>query len=385
MRICICTDTIGDLNGVSRFIQDMAEQALMHDIDLHVVSATAKYCPAFANIHNLAPKWRIPMPFYKELDIAFPSAKRLERKLLELNPDIVHISTPGPVGFTARKLAKKHNWPTMGTYHTDFPAYIKDNTGQEWAKRITDRIMATFYRRFEKVFTRSEAYLDIMERDIEIPKKKSALLPPGTNRERFHPSHRDDDIFRKYGVHSDGPIVLYVGRISKEKNIPFLIKAWKQYKDTHPGDTAELLLAGEGALRHKASCNALDDVVFAGPVIGEDLSRLYASSDLFVFPSVTDTLGQVVMEAQSSGTCCIVSDRGGPQSIISHNERPGGVVAKGNDVDAWCRALERLLENATLRQHYAQQGHENMRTYDIGDSFRHFVQTHRTVLEQQSP
>jgi glycosyltransferase involved in cell wall biosynthesis len=381
MRICIFTDTIGDLNGVSRFIQDMGEQALEHGADLHIVSATAKYCPDLPNIQNLKPRWRMPMPFYRELDLAYPCAKTLERKLLELKPDIVHISTPGPVGIIAKRLAKKHRLPVLGTYHTDFPAYIRNNTGMAWAKRVADRVMAGFYRPFKRVFTRSREYLEIMERDIGIAASRIELLPPGTNRQRFHPRHKTYDFFRRYGATGDGPKVLYVGRISKEKNIPFLLDVWQRYKDTHPDRDAELVLVGEGALRHKRACRSVEDVVFTGPVVGDALSRLYASSDLFVFPSVTDTLGQVVMEAQASGVCCLVSDRGGPQSIVTGGEKPGGLVVKGDDPEAWVDALEALLENATLRHDFGNQGHENMCDFDIKDSFLYFVQTHRGILE----
>ena len=116
--------------------------------------------------------------------------------------------------------------------------------------------------------------------------------------------------------------------------------------------------------------------------MGEELSRLYASSDLFVFPSVTDTLGQVVMEAQASRVCCLVSDKGGPQSIVSHDGRPGGLVVEADNTDAWTDALETLLENATLRQHFGQQGYENMHDFDIADSFRHFAQSHRDVMNE---
>jgi len=382
MRVCLFTDTLGDLNGVSRFIQDMCEQALSHDFDLQIVTATAKECPVLPNIHNLKPAWRVPMPFYSELDLAFPSAKALERKLLELRPDIMHISTPGPVGFLAKKLAKRHRIPTLGTYHTDFPAYLKKNTGFESAKKITDRVMAGFYRPFERVFTRSRQYLDIMERDIGIPNDRSLFLSPGTNLHRFNPAHRDPEVFAQYGALSDGPKVLYVGRISKEKNIPFLLEVWESLKNLYGDDDAELILVGEGALRHKRRYNLIDDVIFTGPVIGDDLSRLYASSDLFVFPSVTDTLGQVVMEAQASGICAVVSDQGGPQSIINAGTAPGGLVLKGNDTQTWVDTLHELLENATLRQHYARQGIENMRRFDIIDSFTDFSKAHLDVWQQ---
>ncbi|MBD3800442.1 MAG: glycosyltransferase family 1 protein [Campylobacterales bacterium] len=382
MRICIFTDTLGDLNGVSRFIQDMGEQALANGIDLHIVASTAKYCPDLPNVHNLPPRWRVPMPFYRELDLAYPSAKALERVLRELRPDIVHISTPGPVGIIAKKLAAKHKLPVLGTYHTDFPAYIRDNTGMDWAKRVADRAMQRFYLPFERVFIRSAEYLDIVEQEIGIDRSRSALLPPGTNLTRFHPSHKNTTVFAKYGVTGEGPKVLYVGRISKEKNVPFLLDVWQRYKAFNPNSTAELLLVGEGFLRRKRANLALDDVTFAGPVIGDDLSALYASSDLFVFPSVTDTLGQVVMEAQASRVCCLVSDVGGPQSIVNHGGSAGGMIVKGNDADAWVDALEALLENATLRQHFARRGFENMQHFDIKVSFTHFIETHSDALKR---
>lgn len=384
MRVCIFTDTIGDLNGVSRFLQDMVEQALEQDVDLHIVASTAKHCPALPNVHNLRPMWRMPMPFYTELDLAFPSKKALEHKLLELRPDLMHISTPGPLGFIARSLAKKHRIPTIGTYHTDFPAYIMKNTGFHWAKRLTDRIMERFYRHFTLVFTRSEAYLEIMQRDIGIAASRSVYLTPGTNLHRFNPAHSDPTVFARYGVPTGGKRVLYVGRISKEKNIPFLLQVWERFKQNNIADDTELVLVGEGALRKKPRFANAEGVTFTGPVVGEDLSRLYASADLFVFPSVTDTLGQVVMEAQASGVCVIVSDRGGPQSIVNPAGSPGGVIAEANDIGAWVDALESLLGNATLRQHYATQGLENMRRFDITDSFADFSNTHDAALKRSS-
>lgn len=383
MRICICTDTIGDLNGVARFLQDIGEQSLMHDCDIDIIASTAKPFPPLPNIYNLTPAWRIPMPFYGELDLAFPSEKRLEAKLLELRPDVLHLSTPGPVGFLAKRLAKRHGIPTVGTYHTDIPAYVKDNTGFDIAKQITQRIMAGFYRHFELVFTRSVEYVDIMEDDIGISRDKSAFLTPGTNRQRFHPAHRDPDIFEHLGIMSDGLKVLYVGRISKEKNIPFLLRVWERYKDKFPQCDAELVLVGEGSLRHKRRYAAVDAVTFTGPVVGFDLSRLYASSDLFVFPSVTDTLGQVVMEAQASRVCAMVSDRGGPQCIVNTGDLPGGVVLAANDESVWVDGFETLLHNTTLRNNYAAQGEANMRHFDIEDSFKDFSKMHRRILAER--
>lgn len=382
MRVCIMTDTIGDLNGVSRFIQDMAEQSLYHNFNLHVVSCTQKHVPVAPNIHNLKPAIRFPMPFYRELDITIPPFRKLEQKVLGLAPDILHISTPGPVGLMAKKIAKKHGIPMMGTYHTDFPAYLKKNTGLEIAKRLTDRFMISFYKPFEHVFTRSNEYLKIMEKDIRILPTKSSFLAPGTNLERFHPRFREPSIFQYFRLDDESLKVLYVGRTSKEKNIPFLLKVWETLRDRHPMIDTDLLLVGEGSLRKHAEEHKPLGVHFLGPVIGKALSRLYAAADLFVFPSVTDTLGQVVMEAQASGLCTVVSDKGGPQSIVGQPERPGGMIVKGNDVEAWVEAIVALLENATLRHHLGRQGHENMRSFSIVDSFNDFASAHMQILEK---
>ena len=381
MRVCILTDTIGDLNGVSRFIQDMAEQSLYHNFNLHVISCTQKHVPVAPNIHNLHPVVRFPMPFYRELDITIPSFKTLEEKFLALAPDIVHISTPGPVGIMAKKLAQKHGLPIMGTYHTDFPAYLKNNTGLNLFKRLTDRIMAEFYRPFRHVFTRSNEDLDIMEKDIKILRSRSSYLAPGSNLERFHPRFADENVFNGFGIEGDTLKVLYVGRISKEKNIPFLLKVWETIRERHPMLDADLVLVGEGYLRKYAKKYKPLGVYFLGPVVGRTLSRLYASSDLFVFPSVTDTLGQVVMEAHASSVCSVVSDRGGPQSIVNYQNRPGGRVVRGNDTEAWVEAVVALLENATMRHHLGRQGHENMRSFSIVDSFNDFASAHMRLLQ----
>ena len=138
MRVCLFTDTIGDLNGVSRFIQDMARQSLQCGDELHVLTATRKRQPELPNIHNFQPSFYMPMPFYPELDLAFPPARAMKERIKALAPDVIHLSTPGPIGMLGYKIAKTLDLPILGTYHTDFPAYVRDNTGVEAFKRGAD-------------------------------------------------------------------------------------------------------------------------------------------------------------------------------------------------------------------------------------------------------
>ncbi len=383
MRVCIFTDTLGDLNGVARFIQDMGKLSQRHGFDLQIVTSTRKPIPDAPYIHNIPPRFRLPLPRYGEIDLAFPSRRLLEQRLIELDPDIVHISTPGPVGLAAKKLAEKHAIAVTGTYHTDFSAFIRDNTKLEWLKRLTDRFMTRFHKEFLHVFSRSRAYLKIMSSDIGIDEARSSFLKPGTDLNTFHPSYAAPDAFTPYNADPGALKVLYVGRITDEKNILFLIEVWKELRRRHPALRCQLFLTGEGYHRKLQPKLEGYGIRFLGPVVGEALSRLYASSDLFLFPSVSDTLGQVVMEAQASGVPVIVSDVGGPQNVVNFNGRQSGFVVRANDLDAWVTAAAGLLKNGKLRQQFGRQGHANMQFFNIENSFRDFASTHERLFEEE--
>jgi len=381
MRVCICTDTLVDLNGVARFIRDMGSHALRNGFDLHIVTSTKKQCPDAPYIHNIPPRLTLPMPAYNELSLNFVSSKSLERTLLELRPDILHISTPGPVGSAARKIAIRHGFPIAGTYHTDFSACVWEHTRSHLFKGYADRFMSRFHEGFRHVFTRSDVYIPIMCEDIGIDEEKITLIKPGTDLQTFNPSHRNAAFFDGYGTPRHAIKVLYVGRVTKEKNILFLIEVWKEFRRRNPGIVCELFLAGEGYHRKLQPRLHEFGIRFLGPVVDRELSELYASSDLFLFPSVFDTLGQVVMEAQASGLAVVVSDVGGPQTIVNFNGRRSGIVARGNDLEAWVQAVEMMMKNATLRRQFGAQGHENMKYFNIEHSFRDFALAHHRLYD----
>jgi glycosyltransferase involved in cell wall biosynthesis len=379
VKILLFTDTLGDLNGVSRFIQDMGELASQSDrLELHVATSTSKPLPDAEYISNLPYKRKMPMPFYQELDLVWPDKKAIVKLLDEFEPDLVHISTPGPFGWAAKNLSEKRGIPLVGTYHTDFPAYIRDLTGLAFFKRLTDRIMAKFYRSFLHVFSRSEQYLEVMANDIAIDYERSSVISAGTNLQRFNCKHHDKSVWKKYGLSGKRAKVLYVGRINIEKNIPFLCEVWQELHQQFPGFKVDLVMIGEGRYRKWASKMRPYHAYFLGPVTGDKLSKIYASSDFFVFPSVTDTLGQVVMEAQASGMSCLVSDVGGPQTLVIEDQT--GQVIQADDLEAWMRAIADELK----KDRYKAQKNlcvEHMQQYNIQDSFEHFLATHEALYE----
>ncbi|MEA3419755.1 MAG: glycosyltransferase [Campylobacterota bacterium] len=378
MRIVLFTDTIGDLNGVSRFLQDMAEIALRKNDDLQIVTSTNKYYPATDNIHNFPPRFHFPMPFYNELDIAFPPRAMLEEFVIHNMPDLIHISTPGPVGMAGRKIAMKLDIPILGTYHTDFPAYIWDNTGSRLLKRVTDRWMNHFYSPFVHVFSRSKIYGKIMQEDIAISSDKISYIRPGTNLERFSPLHTNKKIWNVYGLNDETLKVLYVGRVTIEKNVPFLLDIWRILQRSNPELNAELIVVGEGKCKKDVLEMKSMGVHYLGPVIGDKLSLLYASSDLFVFPSLTDTLGQVVMESSASALPVIVSTTGGPKSLINLSPKSGYALDINSEV--WVEHIRLLCEDGKQRESLGRSAQEHMQNYPIENSYEDFMGAHRRYL-----
>jgi glycosyltransferase involved in cell wall biosynthesis len=380
MRVLLFTDTIGDLNGVSRFLQDMAENALKNKDSLQIIASTYKYCPEAENIRNFKPRFRIRMPYYKELDLSFPPAKEIEKFVRNDPPDLIHVSTPGPVGLLGRKIAKKMHIPVLGTYHTDFPAYIRDNTGSDLLKRLTDRWMQRFYRPFIHIFSRSAEYGKVMQEEIGIDAQKISYIRPGTNLQRFSPHHRHEQLWEGHGCAQESIKVLYVGRMTKEKNVGFLLDVWSELKKRAPGLACELIMIGEGFYAKRAALMKNIGVYYIGRQIGKTLSQCYASADLFLFPSVTDTLGQVVMESSASGLALIVSNVGGPQSLVNPQKASGFVVDTG-DMEAWVQKLEHLIRTTKERREMGESGLHFMQNFPIQNSYEDFWGVHRKCFE----
>jgi len=374
-KVCLFTDTLGDLNGVSRFIQDLGQLADEDsEFDLQIATSTSKSLPAETYIHNLPYRLRMPMPFYQELDLVWPKRQAIKQFLEQQQPDSVHISTPGPFGWLAKTVAQQMGYPLIGTYHTDFPAYIKDLTRSQWMKQKTNQVMANFYHPFEHVFSRSQKYESIMQEEIKIPHENISTLAPGTQLNNFHPKHQTPEIWEEFGLSKERLKVLYVGRINIEKSVPFLLELWQSFATQYPEIQADLILVGEGRYRKHAAKMKPFNIHFLGPVRGQSLYKLYASANLFIFPSLTDTLGQVIMEAQASGVGCLVADIGGPQTLILNHQT--GIVLPDNNQQAWLNQLNKTLKDTQQQQNWSKAARQHMLSYDIHHTYLDFKQQH---------
>jgi glycosyltransferase involved in cell wall biosynthesis len=381
-KVLLFTDTFCDANGVSRFIQDVAILADRGGLPLNVVCVTSKErCVKPDNAQIIKPSLRMKMPFYPELDLVFPPFFKLRKIIKEQRPDIIHISTPGPVGFTALVLAKIYGIPRAGVYHTDFPAYVYENTKKVWLKGMTTFFMRFFYKNFSALFVRSEAYKRSIVEDLRFPEEKVHTLQPGTDTVKFNPAFKDNSIWEKFDVDQDGLKVLYTGRITKEKSIPFLLDLWVEFFKKHTTFKLYLILVGNGEYESRADELYPYGVRFLGFRGGVELSQIYASSDLFIFPSTTDTLGQVVMEAMASGVPTVVSDVGGPKTIVAKES----FILRAEDQVQWMEALSSLATDEGLRETQRQAAFKKSKTLSIKSSFEHYWQVHQAIVTIQYP
>ncbi len=378
MRLSLFSDTVFDINGVSRFIQDLAKEAAKREKSLTVVTATPLLPPEDAVGITVIDHWAaLPMPHYPHQYLTFPSLWQMKAHFRTHRPGIVHISTPGPVGWNAMRYARRHGCPVTATYHTNFPQYAKDVSGSRLFYRITLALMRGFYKRCDLVFTRSLEYASILENEIEVPKEKIIYLDPGINTTRFSPAYRDEHLWETYeGIDPDSLKLLFVGRLSEEKNFPFLLEVFERFQARHTGGgKVELIVLGEGVFLKDTETWRNKGVHMLGVKRGEALSAIYASCDLFVFPSVTETLGQAVMEAQASGLPAIVSDEGGPRSIVADGE--SGYVIPVTDHAPWIEAIERLCNNLSLCRQMGETSHLRMQERSFSKSFETFWETHK--------
>lgn len=376
MRVMLFTDTLGDVNGVSRFIRNAAEQSRACGCDLRVVTSTNFECPPEPNIHNFAPLFSTKMPRYEHLELALPPLVRMLRFVSTHRPDVIHISTPGPVGIVGMIAARRSKAPIVGVYHTDFPAYIRHLFKHDSLAYLTSRFMRLFYAPFRSVFTRSREYVDALE-GLGMERSRILALKPGIMTDTFHPRHRDGAFLEQLGSPAGCVRVLSVGRVSVEKNLPLLAKVWKaadaRLRDA--GIDAELIVVGDGPYRAEMETLLQGTRCrFLGFRHGEELSRIYASSHLFVFPSVTDTLGQVVMEAQASGLPVLVSDVGGPKEVVQEGRT--GHVIPATETNAWVSRIVAMCADAETRSAMGRAAHMAMQEYSMERSFSHFWRVH---------
>ncbi len=368
LRLAHFTDTYYEVNGVARTLQQHARLSQKLGMDCTVITCDAEKAADGEGVRHFRPIGTFAMPEYSEINVACPPFLEMLDYCHQRGITQIHTATPGPVGLAALAIARILKLPIAGTYHTALPQYalyLTDNDG--FVEDFVWKSVIWYYNQLDAIYVPSQATgAELVERGIS--KDKIRVYPRGVDVDRFHPSKRNGCVSKYFGA-VGGTTMLYVGRVSKEKNLELLANAFKMLCAQH--DNVRLLVVGDGPYKDEMR-HVLESYpcAFPGYLDGSALEEVYASSDVFVFPSTTDTFGNVVLEAQASGVPVIVTDEGGPAENCLDGET--GFIVRGGSEEAMLKAMARVAADpvGTARMGVAA------RRYAEGRSFeRAFEQT----------
>src|SRR5438128_1412502 len=338
------TDTLDDVNGVATTIRRMVAAGAKADRDLTVVVSRNDLSIDNIPIKNFPPIGEFELPEYELQKLSFPPILQMLDYIQREKFTEIIISTPGPVGLTGLLAAKMLNLQTSGIYHTDFPQYIRILTEDSFLESVAWRYMHWSYGQLDTVYVNSEEYRQSwIERGLDPAKLK--ILPRGLDTELFHPARREPAFFETFGADNGEVRLLYVGRVSREKDLDLLAAAYFRLRDE--GLPVQLFIVGHGPYS-EALAKSLPEAFFTGYLTGTELATAYASADIFVFPSTTDTFGNVILEAQACGVPVIVSDSGGPKELVE--DGMNGLITRSRDVEDFARAIRALVTDPALRE-----------------------------------
>ena len=305
----------------------------------------------------------LTIPFNKDYKMAsmFKMGPRIEKRLKRFNPDIIHVATPSPLGYFSLKYALKHNIPITTIYHTHFISYVRYYTKNtpivtsalETAVREHNK---SFYNRCDRVYVPTDAMADELE-SFGFDRSLMSLWPRGIKLDRFGPEHADTQWIRGI-TQNDKKNILFVSRLVWEKNLDTLIEIYRRIESEDLG--YNLIIAGNGIAK-KELIAKMPKAIFLGHLNHDRLSVLYASSDYFLFTSITETFGNVIIEAMASGTPVLIADGGGSRSLVKVGIN--GFLCKPYDAKDYLYKINLLEGHPDFRQMMINRALEDVREY----------------------
>lgn len=298
-----------------------------------------------------------PIPGYPGLQWGQSSMHKLLRRWQRQRPDVLYIATEGPLGLSALRAARRLGITVISGFHTNFAQYTQQY-GMGFMNRLLTHYLRWFHNRSKMTLVPSVSQKIALERRGF---ERIELLSRGVDSALFHPSKRSQSLRESWGLNTGDIAVLHVGRLAAEKNLCLLKSTFEALRNKYPQRQLKLVIVGDGPQR-AALQQQLPDAIFCGTQRGETLAEHYACGDVFLFPSLTETFGNVVLEALASGLGVVAYDEAAAGQHIRHGHN-GALAMPGDEaafIDAACWLLEdsetlrRVRLNA--RQHASRQG-----------------------------
>jgi glycosyltransferase involved in cell wall biosynthesis len=357
LRIAVVTETFPpEINGVAMTICRMVEGLRKR----HVVELIRpRQNPQDSAKNELTLQEVLvrgfPIPRYQGLKLGLPAKSQLIKLWTVQRPDVVHVVTEGPLGSSALAAARKLGIPVSSDFHTNFHSYSQ-HYGFGWLQKTVAAYLRNLHNRTDTTLVPTRELRDTLAQDGY---KNLQVVARGVDTTLFHPGKRSEKLRLQWGVTGDEQVAIYVGRISAEKNLPLVLRTFKAMQAVNP--KLKLVLVGDGPIRAELQ-RQNPEVIFAGMRSCEDLAAHYASGDIFLFPSMTETYGNVTVEAMASGLAVVAYRYAAAAEHIAHEEN--GLHAGFGNEEEFIQMACGLANDAGRIDKMRRQAHQTMLSLD---------------------
>lgn len=327
LRVAVVTETYPpEVNGVAMTISRMVAGLQQRQHQVQLIRPRQHREDSAANTHNFKEVLQrgVVIPRYATLKMGLPAKRALLRLWALQRPDVVHLVTEGPLGWSALAAAVKLGIPCSSDFHTNFQSYSR-HYGIGWLEKPILAYLRRFHNKADCTLIPTSSLLHELKNHGYLNLR---VVMRGVDTRLFNPDKRDAALRREWGVRPEQSVALYVGRLAPEKNLPLVVRAHAAMKAAQPG--VRMVLVGDGPERAALQA-AHPDYVFAGMRTGEALAAHFASGDVFLFPSTTETFGNVTLEAMASGLAAVAYDYAAASEHIRHGHN--GMVAPYDHAD----------------------------------------------------
>ncbi|MEX0994884.1 MAG: glycosyltransferase family 1 protein [Balneolaceae bacterium] len=355
LRVALFTGNYHHIrDGVSLTLNRLVEFLEEQGIKVLIFGPSVKK-PAFRHNGKLIAVPSVPVPGRPEYRISTRLSKKAKAELTAFNPDLIHIATPDLLGYKALKWGIRHKKTIVSSYHTHFTGYLKYYR-LGFMESLGWKYLRWFYGQCRQIYIPTPSMADTLHKngidgDLRIWAR-------GVDTKLFNPDKRDEQWRKNHGLGPEDIVVSYISRLVLEKNPGIYAETVKILREQNP--SVKPMVVGEGPARKELQ-EILPDAVYTGFLTGSELANAYAGSDIFLFPSDTETFGNVTLEAMSSGLPCVVANAVGSKSLVENGVN--GYLVEVLDSDAFVSKVKTLVQDRELRIRMGKASREKAKTY----------------------
>lgn len=362
----------GPVRALNRLVAFLERQG----IEVLVFAPTAK-TPALKHNGTLISVPSFPIPGRSEYRVAMGLPAHIRHKLEEFKPDMIHLTTPDLLGTAALKWANRMGIPAVSSFHTRFDTYPR-YYNMAWLEKYLTNHMRRFYHRCEHVYAPSQSMIDVLqEQKITRTPDNLRIWTRGVESDVFNPQRRDMQWRRSLGIADDKHIVLFVGRLVLEKGLGVFADVLDRLESRNV--PVHALIVGEGPERERFQ-KRLPNATFTGFLQGADLGRAYASSDLFFNASITETFGNVTLEAMACGVPAVCADATGSRTLVAHEQ--SGFLVDYDDLDGFTDRIEQIVTDKALKERFQQNSIKRAEPYNWENVLTALVQQYGEAVTE---